>query len=82
MKVERILFNINLQLLFATIRKYRILEPLAFNQGLDGRMLEVKNMYNRDINGIPKEEYWIQMQIQLETCNLECCDFRNAFLRI
>ena len=40
-----------------------------------GRMLEVKNIYNRDINGIPKEEYWIQMQIQLETCNLEYCDF-------
>jgi putative phage-type endonuclease len=40
-----------------------------------GRMLEVKNIYNRDINGIPKEEYWIQMQIQLETCNLELCDF-------
>ena len=32
-----------------------------------GRMLEVKNIYNRDINGIPKE-YWVQMQIQLETC--------------
>ena len=40
-----------------------------------GRMLEVKNIYNRDINGIPKEEYWVQMQIQLETCNLELCDF-------
>lgn len=40
-----------------------------------GRMLEVKNIYNREINGIPKEEYWIQMQIQLETCNLDVCDF-------
>jgi len=40
-----------------------------------GRMLEVKNIYNREINGIPKEEYWVQMQIQLETCNLELCDF-------
>lgn len=40
-----------------------------------GRMLEVKNIYNRDIDGNPKEEYWIQMQIQLETCDLEICDF-------
>lgn len=40
-----------------------------------GRMLEVKNIYNREINGIPKDEYWIQMQMQLETCDLELCDF-------
>ena len=40
-----------------------------------GRMLEVKNIYNREIKGIPKEEYWIQMQIQMETCNLDVCDF-------
>lgn len=40
-----------------------------------GRMLEVKNIVNREINGIPKEEYWIQMQIQMETCDLEECDF-------
>jgi len=40
-----------------------------------GRMVEVKNIVNRDITGIPKEEYWIQMQIQLDVCNLNECDF-------
>ena len=40
-----------------------------------GRMLEVKNIVNRDITGIPKEEYWVQMQVQLEVCNLNECDF-------
>jgi len=40
-----------------------------------GRMIEVKNIYNRDITGIPKEDYWIQMQIQMETCDLNECDF-------
>ena len=40
-----------------------------------GRMLEVKNIVNRDITGIPKFEYWIQMQIQMEVCNLNECDF-------
>jgi putative phage-type endonuclease len=40
-----------------------------------GHMVEIKNIVNRDITGIPKEEYWIQMQVQLETCNLEYCDF-------
>ena len=40
-----------------------------------GRMLEIKNIVNREITGIPKEEYWIQMQIQMETCDLDECDF-------
>ena len=42
---------------------------------LYGRMLEIKNIVNREINGIPKEEYWIQMQLQMETCDLDECDF-------
>jgi putative phage-type endonuclease len=40
-----------------------------------GRMIEVKNIVNREITGIPKEEYWIQMQMQMEICNLNECDF-------
>lgn len=42
---------------------------------LYGRMLEIKNIYNRDMNGIPSEAYWIQIQIQLECCDLDVCDF-------
>jgi hypothetical protein len=40
-----------------------------------GRMLEIKNIVNRDITGIPKEEYWVQTQAQMEVCNLDECDF-------
>ena len=40
-----------------------------------GRMLEIKNIVNRVINGNPKFEYWIQMQLQMETCDLNECDF-------
>jgi len=40
-----------------------------------GRMLEIKNIFNREITGIPKQEYWIQTQIQMETCDLDECDF-------
>jgi putative phage-type endonuclease len=40
-----------------------------------GRMLEIKNIVNREITGIPKYEYWVQMQLQMETCNLNECDF-------
>lgn len=42
---------------------------------LYGRMVEIKNIYNREMNGIPSEAYWIQMQIQMECCDLEVCDF-------
>lgn len=45
------------------------------NSELYGRMLEIKNIVNREINGIPKQEYWIQMQLQMEVCNLNECDF-------
>lgn len=40
-----------------------------------GRMLEIKNIVNRVIDGIPKKEYWVQMQMQMETCDLDECDF-------
>jgi putative phage-type endonuclease len=40
-----------------------------------GRMIEIKNIVNRDITGIPLSEYWIQMQIQMETCGIDECDF-------
>ena len=42
---------------------------------LYGRMLEIKNVVSREITGIPKMEYWIQMQLQMEVCNLNECDF-------
>ena len=40
-----------------------------------GRMLEIKNIVNREITGIPKKEYWIQTQLQMEVCDLDECDF-------
>jgi len=46
-----------------------------------GRMVEVKNIYNREITGIPLDEYWIQMQIQMETCDLDECDFLETRIK-
>lgn len=40
-----------------------------------GRLLEIKNIVNREITGCPKKEYWVQMQMQMEVCNLNECDF-------
>ena len=45
------------------------------SSNLYGRMLEIKNVVSRKITGIPKFEYWIQMQLQMEVCNLNECDF-------
>ena len=42
---------------------------------LYGRMLEIKNIVNREITGIPKKEYWIQTQLQMAVCDLDECDF-------
>jgi hypothetical protein len=38
-------------------------------------MLEIKNVVSREITEIPKFDYWIQMQLQMEVCNLDECDF-------
>ena len=40
-----------------------------------GRLIEIKNIFNREIICEPSEEYWIQMQIQMEVCDLDICDF-------
>jgi hypothetical protein len=42
---------------------------------LYGRMVEVKNVVSRKITGIPKLEYWVQTQLQMEVCDLNECDF-------
>jgi putative phage-type endonuclease len=50
-------------------------EPLSDRYG---RMIEIKNIVNREINGIPSKAYWIQMQVQMETCDLDECDFMET----
>jgi putative phage-type endonuclease len=40
-----------------------------------GRMIEIKNVVSREITGNPKKDYYIQMQLQMEVCDLEECDF-------
>ena len=40
-----------------------------------GRLVEIKNIYNREMDGTPSEAYWIQQQIQLQCCDMLVCDF-------
>lgn len=52
-------------------------DGIVVNKGTEryGRMLEIKNVVSRDITGIPKKEYWVQTQLQMEVCDLDECDF-------
>lgn len=47
----------------------------------DGIMVEIKCPYTRKITGIPKPEYWCQVQGQLEVCDLDRCDFIECCLK-
>jgi putative phage-type endonuclease len=40
-----------------------------------GHMLEIKCVSSRVIDGVVPDQYWKQMQIQMEVCDLEYCDF-------
>ena len=54
---------------------------LSRSSPLYGRMLEIKNVVNREVNGIPSMPYWIQMQVQMEVCDLEECDFVETIFK-
>ena len=46
-----------------------------------GRALEIKNPVNRELTGIPKKDYWIQMQLQMEVWDLDECDFLETIFK-
>jgi putative phage-type endonuclease len=46
-----------------------------------GRLVEVKNPVSRKLNGVPKKDYWIQMQHQMEVCDLNECDFLETIFK-
>lgn len=47
----------------------------------DGTMIEIKCPYSRQPSGKPKLQYWMQMQQQMECCNMEQCDFLDVVIR-
>ena len=50
-------------------------DGIVTSEKLKGRMVEIKNVVSREITQIPKMEYYIQMQLQMEVCDLDDCDF-------
>ena len=46
-----------------------------------GRMVEVKNPTTRELTGIPKKEYLIQMQLQMEVWDFDECDFLETVFK-
>ena len=47
----------------------------------DGVMLEIKCPFSRKINGIVPFHYWHQMQVQLETTDLDLCHFLECEIK-
>ena len=49
----------------------------ASPDGIDemGEMLEIKMPYSRIPHECPKKDYYFQMQLQMEVCNLDVCNF-------
>ena len=41
----------------------------------DAIMIEIKAPYKRVLSGLVPLNYWMQMQLQMETCNLDKCHF-------
>ena len=41
----------------------------------DSIMIEIKAPYKRVLSGLVPLNYWMQMQLQMETCNLDKCHF-------
>lgn len=50
-------------------------DGIVTSEKLKGRMVEIKNVVSREITQIPKMDYFIQMQMQMEVCDLDDCDF-------
>ena len=43
-----------------------------------GRLIEIKCPYSRAIGGEIPYDYWVQMQIQMEVCDLDECEYLEA----
>ena len=46
-----------------------------------GRLLEIKNPTTRKLTGIPKNDYWVQMQIQMEVWGIDNVDFLETVFK-
>jgi hypothetical protein len=55
----------------------------ASPDGIDdmGEMLEIKMPYTRLPHEIPKKEYYFQMQLQMEVCDLDVCNFLECIVK-
>ena len=58
-----------------------IVDPTSKNKSYIGRMLEIKCPKSRELNGFVPEYYELQIQGQLEVCNLEYCDYLECDIK-
>jgi putative phage-type endonuclease len=58
-----------------------IVDPASNNRQYIGRMLEIKCPKSRELNGFVPEYYELQIQGQLEVCDLEYCDYLECDIK-
>ena len=51
------------------------------NNNKYGYLLEIKNPVSRKLTGIPKLDYWVQMQQQMYVTKLPYCDFLETIIK-
>lgn len=56
-------------------QKYHFLAASPDGIDEDGVLIEIKCPLTREIIGAPKPDYWVQMQLQMEVCDLSECNF-------
>ena len=54
---------------------------LASGNNKYGYLLEIKNPVSRKLTGIPKLDYWVQMQQQMYVTKLPYCDFLETIIK-
>tara|TARA_Y100001970_G_scaffold220449_1_gene270796 strand:+ start:2484 stop:3908 length:1425 start_codon:yes stop_codon:yes gene_type:complete len=54
---------------------------IDYNSDRYGRLLEIKNPVSRKLSGIPKKEYWVQMQLQMEVWGINNVDFLETVFK-
>jgi hypothetical protein len=61
-----------------------IVSPFPEDGGVCMRphLLEIKCPISREIDGVPSEAYWVQQQIQMEVCDIDCCDFFECTFKL
>ncbi len=87
-KYENVAFNLYSNIYNTKVYEFGLLKHPKLNwigaspDGISdkGILLEIKCPTKRQIGGTPPLYYWVQMQIQMEVCDIDYCDFMECLI--